>query len=93
MIVLLYIKGRNGLSNITKIKIRGIISSILALLLLIIVGTGIYLMLVEQGRIKTIIESYRMIHVFAAFGMTILVIIHLTINFKMYLNELKNLKG
>ena len=82
------------------IKTRGVISTLLLITFFIIIFTGIGLYLAPSGRIAretnwTFLGFNRFklenLHTNIGFVMTALVIIHLIINYKIYINEVKAL--
>ncbi len=81
-------------------KIRAILSSLLLIVFIIVVFTGIGLYFSPSGRIAAEISwnflgfsKWRLenLHTLSGFIMSGLVIIHLLINYKMFLGEIKTL--
>ncbi|HHD92336.1 MAG TPA: DUF4405 domain-containing protein [Candidatus Portnoybacteria bacterium] len=82
------------------IKIRGILSSLLIIMFIIVVFTGIGLYLSPPGRIAKEMSwnflgfnKWQLENLHALFGflMSGMVVIHLLINYKMFLGEIKAL--
>jgi len=64
------------------VKLRGVVSILLGIMFLVVSLTGIKLFLSPKGRATTL-------HTVAGFLMMALVVIHLTLNYKMLLSELR----
>lgn len=77
----------------TKLKIRGIISLTLLMAMLIMLTSGIILMLYQQEIIDNISLLWRMTHVITGFLLSLIVIIHLFLNYKLLFNEIKKMVG
>ena len=66
-------------------KIRGIIYTLLIIVFIVVVATGIGLFIgVKKARLENL-------HTLSGFAMAILVGVHLLINYKLYINEVKSL--
>ena len=76
--------------KLNRFKSKVLVSLFLFVLLFVIIASGIDLILVEQEIIVDNSEVWRKIHVFSAVGMTLLVVFHLKMNFKMFVNEWKS---
>jgi hypothetical protein len=86
-----------------KLKFKAIISSLLLIAFLIVVVTGVGLWLATSGRIARLenwtflglLDRHRLetMHTRFGFGMVGIILIHLALNFKMFISELKVLFG
>ena len=68
------------------VKIRGVVSITLFVVFLVVTVTGIKMFLSQH-------EKGTLIHTYAGFLMIILVAVHLLLNYRMLLSELKSLVG
>ncbi len=70
-------------------KARGIVSLLLVVIFIIETITGIGLYLAPSGRITRETGMMETLHTYAGFAMVAIIIIHLLLNYKMLLNEIK----
>ncbi len=80
------------------VKIRGILSSLLLIISIIAIFTGIGLYFAPSGRIARgtgwsffgfNLSKLEMLHTVTGFIMAVLIVIHFIINYKMFKNEMK----